>query len=391
MRMRICFSILLISLVYNLQAECLNVTKYDHLASILTRHRAVRDAEFDEALKQYSPVLKKVGLFMAAHKYLAKDVRYKGRELLGERSYFRHFPIPRLRQLHHVASKACRQGAFRCLQEIHSKVEKFNTTRKPGSNLYLPFYNKLDLFQYRTTASYFLCMYTLQRNAMMRTIHMPGKCLDGFEKTREARKSGVHVNDWRKDDVEYQCSQIYYCPNPCFGRQNQGNIVSFYHQWHDNGNPCRSLKNKKCSWTPGQNSNFESLTRNRFNITCDCSNDRKGFTWNSRFKMCVDIDECYTGKVVCAKGMMCQNTERSYVCVCKKGKMINKKTQKCEDIVLLPEMKKAKSKQRINRSDKPTILRQLEILLGVSSAARAGEAGAWAIVLTLSLTLNMIV
>ncbi|XP_046572825.1 uncharacterized protein LOC124280879 [Haliotis rubra] len=328
---------------------------------------------------------------MAAHKYLTKDVRYKGRELLEERSYFRHFPIPRLRRLHHTASKACQLGAFRCLQEINSKVEKFNTERKSGSNIYHPFYNKVDLFQYRTTASYFLCMYTLERNAMMKTIHMAGKCLDGFQKTREAKESGVFVNDWRKDDVEYQCSQIYYCPNPCYGRQSQGNIVSFFKQWNDPGNPCRDLKNQKCSWAPGRNSNFESLMRNRFNITCICTNDRKGFAWNSRFKMCVDIDECHNGNVVCEKGKMCQNTAGSYVCVCPRGKMLNKKTQKCEDIVLLPEVKKAKSKQRINRNDKPTLLRQLEILLGVSSAATAGGAAGWPGVLTLSLTLIMIV
>ncbi|KAL8582902.1 hypothetical protein ACOMHN_043495 [Nucella lapillus] len=106
---------------------------------------------------------------------------------------------------------------------------------------------------------------------------------------------------------------------------------------HDPGNPCRGLRDQTCSWLfDNRNSHFEDLQRNRFNISCKCDKEREGFVWESKYHLCVDLDECLDKNIrkKCSdKGRRCVNKPGGYRCFCHPGYVYDHKTLLCEQRV----------------------------------------------------------
>lgn len=78
----------------------------------------------------------------------------------------------------------------------------------------------------------------------------------------------------------------------------------------------------------------------RFNISCDCQSNKKGYFWRSPDNRCEDINEC-EDQNICPFGKTCVNLDGSYQCVCPPGAVENKATTICETKPRKPEPKVA--------------------------------------------------
>ncbi|XP_059163317.1 uncharacterized protein LOC131946514 [Physella acuta] len=285
------------------------------------------------------------GLFLAVHKYYEVDKRKGNEQSWGfeDRVFFKHFPLPRLKKLHPALAEACDKGLDGCVYEIARRAKGSYSLRDVlGINLpedatiWYPFKTALELFQFRTTGSYYMCWYTLQKVQGLKNYMRGQPCLTDLEKSRESQGMDYKVNDFRKDsdDAPFLCAEIQFCPDPCYGRKTEGSVVSDHSMKTDKGNPCRNLKNPTCSWASEKNQDFDGLQKNLFNITCHC--EKSGFEWNSRFELCVDIDECRDGTTRCHNGRVCQNTPGGFECTCRKGYKFDPHANTCIEHIPLP-------------------------------------------------------
>lgn len=293
--------------------------------------------------------LRLIGLFLSAHKYFEIDRRYAlTKSEADEPTFYKHFPLPRLRKQHPEVVSACDQGFLQCVEEIHGKAKRSGSLAKIhktfGNNSiqyasYYPFKDSLELFQYRVTASYYMCWYTDLREEPLALIDT-NDCFQDLELTEEA--SGTKIVDFRSKITHpgdkysiYTCAYLWFCPDPCYGKSTGGNVKSFQEALTDSLNPCGSLLNKECVWKIEQNKEFNNLIRNKFNYTCDCENEQPGYVWSPVFSICVDRDECYEGRDNCPDGKICRNTVHSFDCTCRRGYHLNKTADKCERNELL--------------------------------------------------------
>ncbi|BFY98290.1 hypothetical protein BsWGS_01330 [Bradybaena similaris] len=293
-------------------------------------------------------------LLLAGHKYFEVDKR-KGNDLVwkyDERVYTKHFPMPRLRRLHPQVSSTCEKSFYSCIQYLAAfKFDGFKTD--------------LERFQFRTTAAYYMCWYTMKRVEALKNFMEGKNCLDGVAGLPDAKWVEYTVTDFRTDSKRepFLCATILFCPDPCYGHTTDGSVVSANAMSQDAGNPCRHLKDRTCKWDFGMNEDFLALQKNMFNITCKC--DRQGFQWNSRFEMCVDIDECDNVKTKCDKGKQCENTEGSYECLCPRGQRFDPWKDKCVEHAPLPKHNFARSGKVRAHRQQSAFRRMAEYLLGL--------------------------
>ncbi|XP_033750562.1 uncharacterized protein LOC117334846 [Pecten maximus] len=288
--------------------------------------------------------LKLAGIYLAAHKYFEVDRRYTfSTTKYEDRKFYKHFPIPRLKKLHPVVEKACNKGEFECITEIATvanmsgSLAKFHKHYKKDALLpEYPFSSALEQFQYRTTASYYMCWFTDRRRKLL--AYEGGHCLENLKKTHEANGNIIHdirsiyvANAKRANYVSpFTCAYIWFCPDPCYGKNDSGNFKDFRSGVADLLNPCSRLKDKACFWETGKNTVFDYLQRNRINYTCNCKNERKGFIWSPKYSICIDQDECYDGVANCSSDKICRNDVGSYTCQCRMGFKLNRTTGQCD-------------------------------------------------------------
>lgn len=86
---------------------------------------------------------------------------------------------------------------------------------------------------------------------------------------------------------------------------------------------------RECTLNREENRDFLDLTTNRINISCQCQ--ARGYEWSSRFGICVDTNECTSGKHHCAwkDGQVCINLPGSYDCACRFGYVYDSKEKSC--------------------------------------------------------------
>ena len=308
-----------------------------------------------------------IGQYIAAHKYFGVDYRYVAGEIEdGDRYFYRKFPSPSLRKMHPRLERECLSDIRDCLQDISNVAMKSGSMQYiVGGNdfeknynassmlpLYAPFASFFEMFQYRQTAMYFLCYHTLLKNDYLRLKpHAKMGCLFGLsmaaELPKERRRILTDDHEFAINDVrnfggdsmdDFVCARLWFCPDPCYGRESKGNYVE--KNFKSPGNPCLSVKDSECDWKRAGNTNFDDLSKNKFNITCKCDAERKGFEWNSQFGLCVDIDECSTGMHTCPSNRVCRNAVGSYLCTCPRGYDVNNKTSYCEKTEALHEKAK---------------------------------------------------
>lgn len=185
-----------------------------------------------------------IGFWLRNHKYYEIDQRYAFKHNKDQAPYFyQSFPVPVLRQLvPHVANN-CQLGIEYCINEIHSKFEKttiyqlqkhnptyisslrqrwsaasHKTTREVE---YEPFKNKLEKFQYRSTASYFMCYYTLRRSTILQKLNS-GSCQynrGSFDLEAGKFTYDIPSLDHRAvNDMNFSCALLSFCPDVCCGK-----------------------------------------------------------------------------------------------------------------------------------------------------------------------------
>lgn len=201
---------------------------------------------YGEKKTEFTKKLIRVAYWLMNHKFTEIDQRYVLRQEDNLQSYFaQSFPKPPLRQLVEPVSKGCRMGFTYCVEEIYEvyrqtplgRIQDKDTSyvkqlkrRFEASSMktkreieYEPFKNKLEMFQYRSTASYYMCYYTLQRTPYLRILSQDAdyNC-DKIEIkiTADAEyKYGPLLVDYRADNKkDFLCAYLSFCPDPCCGK-----------------------------------------------------------------------------------------------------------------------------------------------------------------------------
>lgn len=254
------------------------------------------------------------GSYVAAHKYFGVDYRKDK----STPEFYRNFPIPVLKHLHSELQTACEESVYACLKHVYITAYQSSTMFELHrlhfsrfEEINYPFINKYEMFRYRTTASYYLCYYTLRRKEVLSRVYP--NCLSYFSSGENIYDAnGNHINDIRQAERKpLSCAKRWFCPDPCYGRASSGSVADLV---TDLGNPCFDLPNNNCVFPGELNIHFEALIRNKLNFSCDCSAEMKGYSWNIEYRTCLDTDECQTENAKCPSGKTCINTEGSYRC-----------------------------------------------------------------------------
>ncbi|XP_046662427.1 uncharacterized protein LOC124355357 [Homalodisca vitripennis] len=287
-----------------------------------------------------------VAYFLRSHKFNDYDRRYHNESEGMKAVQFNHFPRPQLRYLHWEVYKYCSRGFFRCLGYLNTVIGSALLTRSSDSCKIInehkweyprnagsieavemecvrlrkidwenadPFKGPLERFQWRVSASYYMCHFTMLENP---SLIMFGERCDNFANCLMGRSAKNY--DPRADDSKsFQCAMYSFCPDPCC---NKKVISSTEDCWGLEDNPCywqTDPEKKRCGFNREDNRDLASVVLNEWNVTCHCE---PGYEWESMFGSCVDIDECSTGTHTCVPTIeMCINLKGNYSCACAWG------------------------------------------------------------------------
>lgn len=170
-----------------------------------------------------------------------------------------------------------------------------------------------QLFNFRATASYYLCWYTLRRNPLFRKFH------SNFCPVTESRIS-----------EDFKCAELSFCPDPCCGKLFPKMKRELEFTWESYNqrclssdlNPCFKFGNGSCKFSEHENNNFEDLKLNKLNVTCDCP---VGYVYSNEHKICIDADECLLSTHDCktSQNEACLNLPGTFKCICASGYILN--------------------------------------------------------------------
>ncbi|ELU12055.1 hypothetical protein CAPTEDRAFT_188139 [Capitella teleta] len=293
------------------------------------------DREYNMLLKlkkhkveSYTNMLNVAGLFLRIHKYADIDwrdtklnrnkfksimlSRYRDGKVHVEKMHYLHFPKPPLYELDEGVRNACVRGLYSCLKKVsrdaiaNSRVTrawKHKFKRKDSFKRYMDglshndqqylfkdFPSFYDQFVYRTTASYYLCWFTIQQMEELRKFHTP------------CGLPGVFPDDRSRDRKPFDCALYSFCPDFCYD------------------NPCKGTGDGSCRMDAIYNRDFSALAWSDFNYTCDCESIGVGLRWSTPGKACIDhsdINECTEGLHTCSPEEDCRNSLGSFECFCK--------------------------------------------------------------------------
>ncbi|VEN60494.1 unnamed protein product, partial [Callosobruchus maculatus] len=248
-----------------------------------------------------------VAHYLRAYKFNEYDRRYVTEPSKGIREYYKKFPKPPLRSLHWEVAKYCEPSFHECIEYLWKKVKLAGSKREDDTcvvieennwktgvsttkpkNVFLPnrdddalfvhnhsvqinivdeeckkmrriddvvadpFEGPLERFQWRVTASYYMCMYTMLQTTELRRLHEPtcdnlANCLDGCDS-----------KDPRADDEKpFACAVYSFCPDPCCSNK----VLSKPEEcWNNPDNPCSRENDpgshRKCSIVIDKNTDF---------------------------------------------------------------------------------------------------------------------------------------
>lgn len=303
--------------------------------------------------------IKDISFYLRNYKFNEWDRRYfhdkPSDELVG---FFSYFPSPPLRSLNWKVYGNCNENFYKCIIYLHSVIETAQLNRNTGSSIIvdesevkdnnsvynvnlecikallnaektgLPFNNPVERFQWSTSASYYMCWYTMLGNP---ELSMIGEPCNNFANYVELGQYGYHHSDIRSDDrFSFACAMYSFCPDPCCGKK----YIQTREQCDNKANPCfienadGELIKRKCVIDRKNNQNIRGIIENKWNVSCHCK--ESGFEWKSEFGMCVDINECVTGGHKCDLiSEECWNLPNTYQCICKWGYAYDSKKRSC--------------------------------------------------------------
>lgn len=300
--------------------------------------------------------LRDIAYYLRNHKFNNWDRRYykqkPNNDLTG---FFKEFPMPPLRALHWKVSKNCDTNFYKCIIYLHNVIKTAPLTRDDdivtvinkrqivlnetsSKHLHsecnealfyseksgMPFNGPTEKFQWCTSASYYMCWYTMLEQP---ALSMLGESCDNHANCLDP-VFGSHNRDPRSDDrLSFACATYSFCPDICCPTRH----VKNYNECHDiKMNPCygENPAKRSCLLSRRENRNFKDIVKNRWNVSCSCQDF--GFIWNTKFGMCVDINECTTGTHTCSNQTEdCLNLPGTFICVCKWAFKYDDESKQC--------------------------------------------------------------
>ncbi|ESP03220.1 hypothetical protein LOTGIDRAFT_237823 [Lottia gigantea] len=313
----------------------------------------------------------KIASYLTPFKFFGTDKRRA--KIYAQMNFYKQFPQPPLKQLHKRVTAACDKGVVPCMVEIKNTAVQ-SRAFQPSVGQFHPFPTELEEFQYKLSASYYMCYFTVNRKSSLRHILAGANCLEkiqgsGLIQDFTSNPKYFTLRDVRTDQVPFQCAELFYCPEPCYALSSHGLMSYYYDKDTDTSNPCHDIEyNKECKWMEGANTDIYSLMAGKFNFTCNCQEGTEsGYEWNLKYKICVDVDECFTKQATCPRNQLCINTKGSYFCHCKRGFKYNAARNICEEDNSVINFAELRKKKKI-KSSEMTFRKQLEILIGLRSS-----------------------
>ncbi|KAF5306531.1 hypothetical protein FQR65_LT18537 [Abscondita terminalis] len=164
----------------------------------------------------------------------------------------------------------------------------------------------IERFQWRTTASYYMCWYTMSE-------------VSDLKQLKEI--ATISLIAW--------IQTLVFLSGSMLSSQTLNNFESC---WNNPANPCfvhNSVGHRQCSMNRSQNTDFTDIVLNRWNVTCKCS--QAGYEWKSKYGICVDVDECFLGLHNCdPERESCVNLPGSFRCSCRWGFIRDSLSKICE-------------------------------------------------------------
>lgn len=305
-----------------------------------------------------SEALKEIAYYLRAHKFNDYDRRYETDATKAHREYFAAFPRPPLRSLHWEVHRFCEPDFLSCVEYLRKRIrntglkrsddtavviveqhwnlqfhsQQVNTTEeecrkmlKADDRLANPFEGPIERFQWRVTASYYMCWYTMTEVPHLR--HLNEAC-DNFASCLDSTYGARNRDPRADDDSDFKCALYSFCPDPCCPIKHLSHVESC---WDTPENPCyhiNAVGRRQCSLNRTENTLFNDIVLNHWNITCVCA--QEGYRWSSRYGLCVDIDECVERQHLCKnESESCVNLPGRYRCACRWGYVWNSDSKEC--------------------------------------------------------------
>lgn len=304
--------------------------------------------------------------------------------------FFSGFPRPPLRSLHWEVQNHCELSFLDCLKYLHKRIELTALQRKSDTSVVInehnwfgdnfkdqidsvdedcqnmlereekymrPFEGPIDRFQWRTTASYYMCWYTMKEVKYLENI---GERCDNFANCLDS-EYGVNNDDARTSDNDsFQCMLYSVCPDPCCPLRH---ITDYADDcWNNEVNPCfqnNAIGHRRCSFQRDRNTDFRDIVLNHWNVTCTCANS--GYAWDSRFGTCVDVNECAIGDHNCdVDSQVCVNLPGSFRCLCNWGYIWSDEFNQCTSSPALDLIKR--QRQPVQQSNETKSLSIVHIV-----------------------------
>nr|CAD7403355.1 unnamed protein product [Timema cristinae] len=257
--------------------------------------------------------VKDIAYYLRAHKFNDFDRRWFTRADDATTKLYSKFPDPALRTLHWEVKKHCMADFISCVQYLQEKILQAELVRKDDTvtvmvdqgwtlphnktqvdlvdqdcqKLYRldwvgaqPFLGPLERFQWRTSASYFMCWYTMQEIPVLAMFQEAcdnfASCLDPWY--------GPFNHDPRADDrLPYQCAFYSFCPDPCCPEKYYDSLNKCWDS--EETNPCYQEApedERTCTLERRDNTDLLNIILNMWNVSCVCKH--KGFEWSSRYR-----------------------------------------------------------------------------------------------------------